>query len=93
MRIRWTEPAARDLTHICDYTKERNGPAAARRIALAIYEGISSLTQFPQRGRPGRKRTHASWYFQAFLFWPYTASARTLSKSTVFYMGRSAGRK
>ena len=46
MRIRWTEPAARDLTHICDYTQERDGPAAARRLALAIYERISSLTQF-----------------------------------------------
>ncbi len=55
MHIRWTEPAARDLTHICDYTQERDGPAAARRVALAIYRGISSLTQFPQRGRPGRK--------------------------------------
>ena len=55
MRIRWTQPAARDLTHICDYTKERDGPAAARRVALAIYEGITTLTQFPQRGRPGRK--------------------------------------
>jgi plasmid stabilization system protein ParE len=24
MRIRWTEPAARDLTHICDYIEERD---------------------------------------------------------------------
>jgi len=24
-------------------------------VALTIYEGISSLTQFPYRGRPGRK--------------------------------------
>jgi len=55
MRIRWTELAGRDLTHICDYTEERDGPEAARRVALAIYEGVSSLTQFPQRGRPGRK--------------------------------------
>jgi toxin ParE1/3/4 len=55
MRIRWTQPAARDFTRICDYTGERDGPAAARRVALAIHEGISSLMQFPQRGRPGRK--------------------------------------
>jgi toxin ParE1/3/4 len=42
MRIRWTEPAARDLTNICDYTEDHDGPGAARR------------TQFPRRGRPGR---------------------------------------
>ena len=55
MRIRWTEPAARDLTQICDYIDERDGPRPARQVALTIYEGISSLTQFPYRGRPGRK--------------------------------------
>jgi toxin ParE1/3/4 len=55
MRLRWTQPAARDFTHICDYTRERDGPTAARRVALAIYEGVSSLTHFPQRGRPGRR--------------------------------------
>jgi plasmid stabilization system protein ParE len=55
MRIRWTEPAARDLTHICDYIEERDGPATARRVALTIYQGVGSLAQFPHRGRPGRK--------------------------------------
>jgi toxin ParE1/3/4 len=55
MRIRWTEPAARDLTNICDYIEEHDGPAIARRVALALYEGVSSLEQFPRRGRPGRK--------------------------------------
>ena len=55
MRIRWTEPAARDLTNICDYTEEHNGPEAARRTALRIYKCVSTLAQFPRRGRPGRK--------------------------------------
>jgi toxin ParE1/3/4 len=55
MRIRWTEPAARDLTHICDYIEEHDSPARARRVALTIYQGVSSLAHFPQRGRPGRK--------------------------------------
>jgi plasmid stabilization system protein ParE len=36
MRIRWTDPAARDLTHICDYIHDRDAPAAARRVALTI---------------------------------------------------------
>ena len=55
MRLRWTEPAVRDLKDICDYVDERDGPEAARRIALRIYENLNSLLEFPRRGRPGRK--------------------------------------
>jgi len=55
IRVRWTEPAVRDLTAICDFTDQRDGPEAARRIALRIYEEVSSLVMFPRRGRPGRK--------------------------------------
>jgi len=54
MRIRWTEPAARDLTDICDYIRENDAPAAARRVALTIYESVDLLVRFPHRGRPGR---------------------------------------
>lgn len=43
MRIRWTQPAARDLTNICDYIEGRDTPATARRIALLIYRSIDSL--------------------------------------------------
>lgn len=56
MRIRWTEPAARDLTNICDYTREHNGPEAARKLALRVYEAVGSLLKFPHIGRGGRKR-------------------------------------
>jgi toxin ParE1/3/4 len=55
MRIRWTEPAASDLTQICDYIGEHGSAATARRVALSIHEGIDSLSQFPERGRSGRK--------------------------------------
>ena len=55
MRIRWTEPASRDLTQISDYIEEHDGPARARSVALTIYEGIDLLSRFPFRGRPGRK--------------------------------------
>jgi plasmid stabilization system protein ParE len=54
MRIRWTETAARDLTNICDYTEDHDGPEAARRVAIRVYEGLGTLGQFPRRGRPGR---------------------------------------
>jgi plasmid stabilization system protein ParE len=36
MLVRWTRPAADDLSHICDYTAERFGAAQARRVADAI---------------------------------------------------------
>ena len=55
MHVRWTAPAARDLTHICDYIEEHDSSATARRVALSIYERISALVEFPERGRPGRK--------------------------------------
>jgi len=54
MRIRWTTPAARDLTGISDYIGERDGPVLARRVALTIYERVDALTAFPRQGRPGR---------------------------------------
>ena len=54
MRIRWTQSAADDLTHISDYIGEHDTSATARRVALAIYESIGTLVRFPRRGRPGR---------------------------------------
>ena len=55
MRIRWTKPAANDLTHIADYTKEHFGSSQAHVAVLAIYEAAKSLEAHPHRGRPGRK--------------------------------------
>lgn len=55
MRVRWTEPAAQDLTRICDYIQEHDNPERARRVALRIYEGLGILDQFPYLGRLGRK--------------------------------------
>ena len=55
MRIRWTASAASDLTGICDYVEEHDGPAMARRLASGIYERVEALSQFPRRGRTGRR--------------------------------------
>lgn len=55
MQIRWTEAAVHDLTTICDYLAERDSPEIARAVALAIWDGIDTLEQFPSLGRPGRK--------------------------------------
>jgi toxin ParE1/3/4 len=53
MRVRWTEPAVRDLTSICDYIEQHDGGQAARTIALRIFEAAESLVRFPRRGRTG----------------------------------------
>ncbi|MFZ0802742.1 MAG: type II toxin-antitoxin system RelE/ParE family toxin [Terriglobales bacterium] len=55
MRIRWTEPAARDLTQIADYLEKHGSGATARRVALSINKRIGGLTRFPEQGRTGRK--------------------------------------
>jgi plasmid stabilization system protein ParE len=55
MRVRWTGPAARDLTQICDYIQEYNSRTTARRVAISIYDRVGALAEFPEQGRPGRK--------------------------------------
>ena len=57
MRIRWTEPALRDFTDVCDYTRIHLGHLRARQTALQIYEAVSRIQKFPFIGRPGRKQT------------------------------------
>jgi toxin ParE1/3/4 len=56
MRIRWTEPAARDLTGICDYIQKHGSSTTTRRIAISIYDRVGTLADFPESGRAGRKR-------------------------------------
>ena len=55
MRIRWTEPATRDLFQIADYLEKHGSSAVARHITLSIYERVGTLAQFPEQGRTGRK--------------------------------------
>ena len=53
MQVRWSPEAASDLEGIVDYIG-RDNPAAAQRIARAIYERAGALGTFPRRGRQGR---------------------------------------
>jgi plasmid stabilization system protein ParE len=48
MRIRWTEPASRDLIQICDYLSKEDSRATARRVAIRIYERVHTLMDFPE---------------------------------------------
>jgi len=73
MRIRWTEQAVHDLTQICDYLEEHHSAVTARRVALSIYERMSALVEFPERGRPGRKANTRELVFTGL---PYLAVYR-----------------
>ena len=64
MLVRWTQPAADYLLHICDYTAERFGAEQARRVADAIYETAASL----HRGRKGRKPDTREMLISGFPF-------------------------
>ena len=67
-RIRWTQPAARDLTAICDYIKEHSGGEPARKVALRVYTDIGMLKRFPYLGRPGRSPSTRELVFPGLPF-------------------------
>jgi toxin ParE1/3/4 len=53
MKIRWSPEAAADFAEIVEYIHQQN-PSAAHRVAHVIYESVTSLESFSNRGRPGR---------------------------------------
>ena len=53
MKVRWSPEAAVDFTALVEYIRKENS-SAADRVAHSIYDGITSLTSFPNRGRLGR---------------------------------------
>lgn len=55
MRIRWTHKAEQQLDEIENYIAQDN-PAAATRVVIDIIESARQLVQFPNSGRPGRKK-------------------------------------
>ncbi len=69
MRVRWTMPAADDLTRIVEYIRVGN-PEAARRVAQTIFEGVAGLNRFPGRGRAGHVEDTREIVFPP---WPYVA--------------------
>jgi addiction module RelE/StbE family toxin len=54
MLVRWTAGAADDLERITDYLFHET-PQHAARIVRSLYNAISALKSFPNRGRPGKK--------------------------------------
>ena len=55
MQVRWSFEAFRDLERI--FTRiHLEDPAAAREVVTILYEGCTSLQDFPNRGRQGRMK-------------------------------------
>jgi toxin ParE1/3/4 len=73
MRIQWSPQAADDLERICEWI-ERDNPAAARRVATAIYSGIAQLGDLPGLGRPSSRVN--GWRELIFAPLPYIAVYR-----------------
>jgi addiction module RelE/StbE family toxin len=53
VEVRWSGEALADLEGIQDYLIKRN-PAAALRMVKVLRQAAARLSQFPERGRPGR---------------------------------------
>jgi toxin ParE1/3/4 len=55
MRLIWTQPALRDLQAARLYIASDNQSAAAQQIEY-IFTAVDTLLQFPDSGRPGRRK-------------------------------------
>jgi len=91
MVIRRTDPAARDLTHICDYIEGHDGPARARRVALTIYASVNSLAQFPRRGRSDRKSNTRELGFARLQLLAVYRIREEVMKSSAFCIAHKTG--
>jgi addiction module RelE/StbE family toxin len=67
--VRWTANAANDLAAIVNYIR-KDSPEAARRVARTIFDGVSELRTFPNRGRIGVAGNTRELVFSP---WPYIA--------------------
>lgn len=72
MRVRWTAPAAQDLYRTISYIR-RDNPEAARNVAKTIYDGCTSLSQSPHRGRIGVEPGTRELVFSPLPYMPFTA--------------------
>jgi addiction module RelE/StbE family toxin len=55
MPIVWTSPANVQLADLHEYISESSEPAADHQVAILL-NATNSLSDFPEMGRPGRRR-------------------------------------
>ena len=81
MRLRWTTPATNDLFNIVQHIQQDN-PDAAPKVAETLYDGCSSLENFPHLGRKGRIAGTRELVFSALLT---SLSIALLTRSSRFF--------
>ena len=86
MNIRWSPEAADDLERIVRHIHDAN-PDAARRVAQTIYDGASSLTTLPNRGRPGKYPGSRELVFAPYIV-VYRVTGELVEISRVYHSSR-----
>ena len=89
MRLRWTTPATNDLYNIVQHIQQDN-PDAAPKVAETLYDGCSSLENFPHLGRKGRIAGTRELVFSALLT---SLSIALLTRSSRFFASITELRK
>ena len=77
MLIRWTPAAAADLQQINDYLNDHH-PSYRQPTMRKLYEFVSALKKWPQRGRIGREEGTRELLFSPL---PYVAVYRVTEES------------
>jgi hypothetical protein len=92
MRIRWTDSAIRDFTHICDYIQERGSPAVARRVALSIHRQLDLLESSLSTDELVATLIHANSFSAGYPTLRSIGSTTMLWRSYACFTARSRGR-
>lgn len=69
--------AAADLTGICDYIDEHDGPERARRVAITVTRVQTPSTGSLSVAARAENQAHASWSYRVCPIWWSTASGAT----------------
>ncbi len=89
MRIRWSPEAADDLARIVERI-HRNNPVAASEVAQILFDGIESLTDFPNKGRIGRLNGSRELVFSPLPYIAvYRVQAETIQISRIYHAAQS----
>jgi addiction module RelE/StbE family toxin len=85
MKVIWSPPAIKDLTHLRSYIAQDN-PSAAAEVAKTILAAIENLRRFPSIGRPGRVPDTRELVVPGSPFiLPYTVTARGIEIIAVLH--------
>jgi len=93
MRIRWTRPAAGDLTQICDYIENMRAPLSPVALRFPFTNTSAHWRSFPSADEQAAGRIPASLSSRAYPTLPSTASAKMKWRFSEFCTVRKSGRE